>query len=210
MPSFEILLAFFITTAMFSYLPGPAMIYVSAQTIARGQWAGFMAALGVHLGGYAHVLLAAFGLAALLTAVPALYMVVKIAGAAYLVYLGVMMIVRREKKVHDSEAPQTKSAKRAFFESISVEVLNPKTALFFVSFLPQFVSIDASLPIWAQMVILGTIVNVMFSSADLVCVLFAGWVLKRLTGPSARSAWLQRIGGTFLIGLGAKLALERS
>jgi len=209
MPSFEILLAFLITTAIFAYLPGPAMIYVSAQTIARGQWAGLMAALGVHLGGYAHVVLAAFGLAALLLAVPTLYMVVKIAGALYLVYLGLMMILRRGKS-DQADEPHTKSAKRAFFESISVEVLNPKTALFFISFLPQFVSLDASLPLWAQMLILGTIVNVMFSSADLACVLFAGWMLKRLTAASARSAWLPRIGGTFLIGLGAKLALDRS
>lgn len=209
MPSFEILLAFLITTALFAYMPGPAMIYVSAQTIARGQWAGLMAALGVHLGGYAHVLLAAFGLAALLTAVPTLYFAIKIAGAGYLIFLGVMMIARREK-TGPTQAPQTKSAKRAFFESISVEVLNPKTALFFVSFLPQFASLEASLPLWAQLLILGTIVNLMFSSADLMCVLFAGWMVKRLTNSNARSVWLQRIGGTFLVGLGAKLALERS
>ncbi len=209
MPPFEIFLAFLITTALFAYLPGPAMIYVSAQTIARGHWAGLMAALGVHLGGYAHVMLAAFGLAALLTAVPTLYFVVKIAGAGYLIFLGVMMITRREKANPTGE-PQAKSARRAFFESISVEVLNPKTALFFVSFLPQFASLEASFPLWAQLLILGTIVNLMFSSADLMCVLFAGWMVRRLTASNARSVWLQRIGGTFLVGLGAKLALERS
>ncbi|MCF4099697.1 LysE family translocator [Maritalea mediterranea] len=209
MPSIELSLAFLITTALFAYMPGPAMIYVSAQTIARGQWAGVMAALGVHLGGYAHVLLAAFGLAALLLAVPALYMAVKIAGALYLIFLGWRMIFGRSRE-ELSDTPRTKSAKQAFVESISVEVLNPKTALFFISFLPQFVSLEASLPLWAQMLILGTIVNVMFSSADLVCVLFAGWVLKRLTTGNARSRWISRLGGALLIGLGAKLALERS
>lgn len=186
------------------------MIYVSAQTMARGQWAGLMAALGVHLGGYVHVLLAAFGLAALLTSLPLLYMLVKIAGAVYLAYLGVMMIVRRENEKHSIQLPQAKGEKRAFFDSVSVEVLNPKTGLFFISFLPQFVSVDAGLPIWAQMMVLGVIVNVMFSSADLLCVLFASWLLARLTRENAHSLWLRRLGGSFLIGLGAKLVLERS
>ena len=88
MPSYDILIAFIIATALFGYMPGPALLYASAQTIAGGRKAGFMAALGLHIGGYVHVFAAAFGLAALFTLVPVLYTVIKFAGAAYLLFLG--------------------------------------------------------------------------------------------------------------------------
>ena len=208
MPSTEILIAFFITTAMFAYMPGPAMIYVSAQTLARGKRAGLMASLGVHLGGYFHVVAAAFGLAALLELVPQLYFAIKVAGALYLVYLGVMLIVKRNAKLDAAEGTQ-KDAKSAFMESIIVEVLNPKTAIFFVAFLPQFVDLGAALPVWAQMVILGTIVNIMFSSADLFCVVFASLAISKLRKSGGGAKWAKIAGGSFLIALGGKLALDR-
>ncbi len=96
MPSFELLTTFFIATALIAYLPGPAMLYTTAQTIARGRRAGFMAALGIHVGGYVHVVLAAGGLSAILHTVPTLYVVIKIGGAMYLVWLGIMMFRRAD------------------------------------------------------------------------------------------------------------------
>jgi threonine/homoserine/homoserine lactone efflux protein len=208
MPSTEILIAFFITTAMFSYMPGPAMIYVSAQTLARGKRAGLMAALGVHLGGYFHVLAAAFGLAALLALVPTLYFAIKIAGAGYLAYLGIMMIVKRNQKPGTDEG-QIKDAKAAFVESIVVEMLNPKTAIFFIAFLPQFVDLTAAWPVWVQMLILGTLVNLLFSSADLFCVVFASFALKKLRSSGNGAKWAKIAGGSFLVALCGKLALDR-
>ncbi len=77
MPSFELLIACFVAAAVFAFMPGPALLYTAAQTIARGQQAGWMAALGIHIGGYAHVIAAAFGLAALFAAIPILYMTLK-------------------------------------------------------------------------------------------------------------------------------------
>ncbi|TIY10680.1 MAG: LysE family translocator, partial [Mesorhizobium sp.] len=85
MPSTELLIAFFATTAIFAYIPGPAMLYAAAQTMARGRWSGLTAALGIHLGGYVHVIAAAAGLSVLFHAVPTLYVAVKLAGALYLI-----------------------------------------------------------------------------------------------------------------------------
>ena len=209
MPSSELLIAFLITTAIFAYIPGPAMLYAAAQTIARGRRAGLMASLGIHLGCYVHVIAAAAGLSMLFHAVPMLYMLVKLAGAAYLVWLGISLFRAR---VEDVALPgiEAKSGRRAFLESISVEVLNPKTAIFFMAFLPQFIDASAAFPIWVQFLILGTIVNLMFSSADLVCVFLAGAIVTRLRRSSYARRLMQRAGGALLVGLGTHLALQRS
>ncbi len=210
MPSTELLIAFFATTAVFAYIPGPAMLYAAAQTVARGRWSGLMASLGIHIGGYAHVLAAAAGLSVLFHAVPVLYLAVKFAGAAYLVWLGISLF---RSKVEGQEALPVvaqKSARRAFFESVTVEVLNPKTAIFFMAFLPQFIDASATFPIWLQFVILGTLVNLMFSSADVVCVLLAGAVLGRLRQSSHARRMMQGAGGSLLVGLGLHLAFQKS
>ena len=180
MPSMELLLAFLATTAIFAYIPGPAMLYAAAQTMARGRWSGLMATLGIHLGGYVHVFAAAAGLSVLFHAVPVLYMVVKFAGAAYLVWLGISLFRAKTQGERALPGIQAKSGRRAFFESITVEVLNPKTAIFFVAFLPQFIDASAAFPVWLQFVILGTIVNLMFSSADIACVILAGVLIAGL------------------------------
>ena len=212
MPSLDILIAFALATAVFAYMPGPAMIYAAAQTIARGRRAGWMAALGIHLGGYAHVVAAAAGLAVLFTAVPTLYLVLKIAGAAYLVFLGLRMILRpdAEEAAHNAAAPPARSPARAFRESVLVEVLNPKTAIFYLAFLPQFTDPAAALPLWAQLAILGTVVNVAFSSADVACVLLADRVTRWARGSQAAGRAAKRVGGGLLVALGANLALSRS
>ena len=91
MPSNEIMIAFFLATAVFAYMPGPSTLYAAAQTIARGRHAGWMAALGIHVGGYVHVAAAALGLAILFTTIPMLYIVLKFAGAIYLIWLGLKL-----------------------------------------------------------------------------------------------------------------------
>ncbi len=206
MPSIELFLAFLAATAVFAYMPGPAMIYAAAQTLARGRRAGFMAALGIHIGGYAHVIAAAFGLSVVFTLVPAAYLAVKLAGAAYLIWLGITIIIRRNET--QTGVAKTKSPRRAFMESVLVEVLNPKTAIFFIAFLPQFADPAASLPLWAQLMILGTIVNLTFSSADIFCVYFAGAVVDRLRRSSRAQRVTRYLGGSLMIGLGGKLALD--
>ncbi len=210
MPSTELFLAFLATTAIFAYIPGPAMLYAAAQTMARGRWSGLMAALGIHLGGYVHVVAAAAGLSVLFHAVPLLYMAVKFAGAAYLIWLGISLFRAKTNSDIDMPGTKPKSGRRAFFESISVEVLNPKTAIFFMAFLPQFIEPSAAFPVWFQFMLLGTIVNLMFSSADIACVFAAGALIARLRRSSRAQRLMQRAGGAVLVGLGTHLALQRS
>jgi len=208
MPSLDLLLVFAAATVVFAYMPGPALLYTAAQTIARGRRAGLMAALGVHLGGYVHVFAAALGLSVIFQLVPEAYVTLKIAGAVYLVWLGIG-IIRRRLDGGTLREPPARSARRAFVESMTVEVLNPKTAIFFLAFLPQFVDPAASLPVWLQFLILGMVVNLASSSADLVCITLAASVVRRLTA----SGWGERLarwtGGTLLIGLGLHLAFDR-
>lgn len=208
MPSIELLAAFLAATAVYAYVPGPAMLYASAQTLARGRRAGLMAAFGIHVGGYGHVIAAALGLSMLFEAVPALYLAVKLAGAAYLVWLGLRMILAGGTSGTNGSPPDV-SAARAFVQSMMVELLNPKTAIFFLAFLPQFTDPGAAFPLWLQLLLLGVVVNLMFTSADIVCVVMAGAISRRLRRSGRLRTWAGRIGGTVLIGLGARLALQR-
>ncbi len=210
MPSVDLLVAFAVATILFAYMPGPAMLYTAAQTVARGRRAGYIAALGIHVGGYVHVVAAAAGLAVLMSAVPVLYGAVKFAGAAYLVWLGISLWRQDADARMEHPIISTKSGRRAFVESVTVEVLNPKTAMFFIAFLPQFADPTATLPIWAQLLVLGTFVNVAFSSADIVCVRLADAVVIRLRSSSGMQNVLRKLGGSILIGLGVHLATQRN
>ena len=209
MPSLELLLSFVIAASIFAYMPGPSTLYAAAQTIARGRKAGWFAALGIHVGGYFHVVATAVGLAFLFEAVPTLYPAFKLAGAAYLIWLGVRMLCTKFHGEAEPARQSPKSAKRAFWQSISVEVLNPKTAIFYLAFLPQFADPSATFPIWLQLLILGAIVNFMFSSADAVCVILADKISAAYRASSSASRITQRIGGGILVALGLNLAFDR-
>ena len=208
MPEMELLLPFAAATLIFAFMPGPALLYTAAQTLARGRTGGFLAALGIHAGGFVHVVAAAAGLSAIFSNVPAAYLALKIAGALYLIWLGIGIMRGRL----DPEAlphVHKKSARRAFLESVTVEVLNPKAALFYIAFLPQFVDPAAALPVWMQFLVLGTIVNLAFSAVDVITVLMTASVMKRLKH-SARVQRVARVlGGSVLVGLGAHLAFSK-
>lgn len=208
MASWDTLLAFATLTLLVAYFPGPALLYTAAQTVAHGRKAGLMAMLGIHLGCYVHVVAAAFGLSAVFKHVPELFMAVKLAGAAYLVWLGIGMIRARLKDA-EPVIRQAKTVKRALLDSFVVEILNPKVALFFIALLPQFVDPAAALPVWAQFLILGTIVNFAFSSADLVTVFGASMVMRLMRASKASFGFGRWIGGSLMIGLGVKLATDR-
>jgi threonine/homoserine/homoserine lactone efflux protein len=208
MPALDILFAFVVTTAIFAFVPGPAMLYAAARTMAGGRKAGLMAVLGIHIGAYIHIIAAAAGLSILFHAVPVAYTLVKLAGAIYLIWLGISLF--RARDVGTDDLPSPKSSRKAFIESITVEVLNPKTAIFFMAFLPQFVDSAASFPVWVQLAILGTMVNAIFTFADVVCVLLAGLIMTRLKQSTMAQKLVQRAGGSILVGLGAHLALQRN
>lgn len=208
MPGLDLLIPFAIATALFAYFPGPALLYTAAQTLVRGRRAGFMAALGIHLGCYLHVIAAALGLSAVLHYVPTLYIALKLAGAAYLIWLGIAMW-RRQAAAGGTIEPPVRTTRRALLESMIVEILNPKVALFFLAFLPQFVDPSAAFPVALQFLILGVIVNFAFSSADIITVLLADKVVTYLRRSGSGTRIAQRLGGGVLVALGVKLALTR-
>ena len=168
-----------------------------------------MAVLGIHLGGYAFVLATALGLSALLTYVPVVYLTVKLAGATYLICLGVQ-IIRGGRPAHGQPTATPRSGRRAFMDSIGVELLNPKTAMFFLAFLPQFVTPTASLPITAQFLILGGVVNLIFSLVDVATELLASTLFRPLQRGGRGQRVAQVAGGAVLVGLGTRLAFDRS
>lgn len=207
MASTETLLAFVLAMSVFAFFPGPAILYTAAQTLARGRRAGLMAAVGLHVGGYVHVIAAALGVSAMLTHVPVAYAVLKLTGALYLIWLGIGLI-RRSGSTETIPEIQDKTARRAFVESIIVEVFNPKAALFFLAFLPQFADPAASLPVALQLFILGFVTLVAFTAADLITVVMAATIAERTTGRRYIQRAFGWLGGGILVVLGARLALE--
>ena len=209
MPSTDLLIAFFTAAAIFAFIPGPGMLYAAAQTLAGGRRTGLLGTVGLALGGYLHVIAAAAGLSVVFHAVPPLYAAVKLVGAAYLVWLGISMIRAKATGADGAPVVARKTGKRALAEGISVEMLNPKTAMFFLAFLPQFTDPAASLPVWAQFVILGSIVNLMFALADVVAVLLASSVVTRLGRANPVQSVVQKLGGGIMVALGVRLALQK-
>jgi threonine/homoserine/homoserine lactone efflux protein len=138
-----------------------------------------------------------------------LYVILKFAGAAYLVLLGLRLFFSGERPMTADIEIVAKSPRRAFWESVFVEILNPKTAIFYLAFLPQFTETSAHLPVWVQLLVLGTVVNVMFSSADILCVLLADRITGWMKNSMSANRLAQKIGGSLLVGLGLNLAAHR-
>ena len=179
------------------------MLYVLARTLAGGRREGVLSSLGTFFGGLVHVAAAATGLSLLLATSAAAFAVVKYAGAAYLIYLGVRMIV---KAGEEGELPIALPARtHAFWQGIATEALNPKTALFFLAFIPQFVSRGQG-SVLAQFLVLGSISVALNTSCDLAVTLLAAPIGARLRA-SAKLRKRQRAAtGLVLVGLGTCLA----
>ena len=209
MPPAEVLAPFLVATGVFALVPGPGMLYAAAQTLALGRRGGWLSALGFHVAGLGHVTAAAFGVAAVLALSPALFAALKLAGAAYLIAMGVRYLRGVPLAAADGGTP-IRSPRRAWRDSVVVEALNPKSALFFWAFLPQFTDAAAALPIWAQLGVLGLFVNVVFSASDAVVIETCHAVAGRLRRTARAVAVVQRVAGGVLVGLGADLALLRA
>jgi threonine/homoserine/homoserine lactone efflux protein len=183
-------------------VPGPAVLYIVAQSVHGGRRAGVVSALGIASGGLVHVLAAVIGLSAILAASAEAFTAVKLLGAAYLVYLGIRTLLGRDDRIGGRAAEPTLA--RTYRQGIVVNVLNPKTALFFLAFLPQFVDPDGSTR--GQLAALGAIFVVIALTSDLVWALVAGTagaVLRR----SRTFLRVQRyVSGTIFVGLGALAA----
>jgi threonine/homoserine/homoserine lactone efflux protein len=188
--------------------PGPGIFYVLTRSLAGGRREGVLSAAGTFLGGLVHVVAAALGLSAILAASALAFQTVKYAGAAYLVYLGLTMIRRRNEEMQG--AGNSEAIRRGpLAQGVITEVLNPKTALFFLSFIPQFVSVNAG-HVVAQFLILGAISVTLNTSADIVVACFAGPLGTRMKN-SARFRRRQRTAsGLVMAGLGIYVATADS
>lgn len=202
-------LALFAVAALALLLvPGPAVIYVVARSIQQGRRAGLASVLGIHVGTLVHIAAATVGLSALIVSSAVAFTVVKIAGAVYLVGLGLWTLFSRQPEA-DVVLGGERHLRRAFAQGIVVNVLNPKTALFFLAFLPQFVDPDAAHPA-VQIAVLGllfALLGLVTDSVWAVAAGTAGGLLRR----SRRFLRTQRyVTGTVYVGLGVATALAGS
>ncbi|HKR96767.1 MAG TPA: LysE family translocator [Candidatus Angelobacter sp.] len=206
MPEKTAFLTFLFAAFMLNIAPGPDMLYVIGRSLGQGRKAGIVSALGIFVGCWVHILAAAFGIAALLRSSPVAFNVVRYAGAAYLVYLGIKMIVQRSNLAQ--QQPKPASLASIFRQGVITNVLNPKVALFFLAFLPQFVDAHRGSVVW-QILLLGLIFNVGGTAVNLG-VAYAGGTLGELLRRNARFARMQQwFTGLVFIGLGARLAWQR-
>jgi len=200
---------FLAAALLLAIAPGPGMLYVLARSLAGGRREGILSSLGTFVGGMVHVLAAAAGVSLILARSAVAFAAVKYAGAAYLCFLGVRMILDARRHPDSVPVEAATAARNPFWQGIATEVLNPKTALFFLSFIPQFVNRDLGHVFW-QFVILGSISVGLNTSADLLVTFFAGPLGERIRS-SARFRRSQRTAtGAIMIGLGTYLALSKS
>ena len=203
------MLGLFIVAAIVLLLtPGPAVLYIVTRSVEQGRLAGLVSALGVHVGTLVHVAAAALGVSALLVSSALAFDIVKYLGALYLVYLGVRKLLGWDQAPRD-RAPAPRSLRRLFGQGVVVNVLNPKTALFFLAFLPQFVDVSKG-AVGFQILVLGMIFVALGVVSDGLYAVAAG----------TAGAWLKRedrllraeryVSGGVFVGLGVTAALAGS
>ena len=184
-------------------VPGPAVLYIVVQSAEQGRRVGLASVAGIHLGTLVHVAAATVGLSALIVASAVAFSVVKYAGAIYLIYLGIRKLL--ERPAAPRAEPASEPLRRALQRGVVVNVLNPKTALFFLAFLPQFVD-RARGGVWSQVLVLGLVFVGLGLVSDSIYAFAAGTVGVMLR---RRRRALQYVSGVAYIGLGAAAALVR-
>ena len=202
----------FVTASLaLTLVPGPAVLYIVARSVEGGWPAGLVSVLGIGAGGFVHVAFAALGLSALLVSSAAAFAVVKWLGVAYLIYLGIGRFLARDEEaaaVTVGDEPRT----RVFSQGVIVNILNPKTALFFLAFLPQFVDPSRG-AVTAQIALLGTTFVVLALCTDGLYALLSGtaadWLRRRNESSSFRRAG-RYLSGSVYLALGAATAISGS
>lgn len=205
MPDINNLLLFFAAALVVAGTPGPGIFYVAARTLAGGRGEGVASSIGLGLGGLVHVIAGAIGISALVMASAEAFTMVKIIGAAYLVWLGLK--AWREASVPLPTTVRRTSSRQALREGVVVEALNPKTAAFFLAFIPQFV--DTSQPVAAQFVVLGLISVALNTTADIVVTYGAAIARAGLEDRPSLIMRARQASGAVMCGLGASLLWAR-
>ena len=208
LPEWSSLGLFAVAALVLLLTPGPAVLYIVTRSIDQGRRAGLVSVLGVHVGTLAHILAAAVGLSALLAASATAFGVVKYLGAAYLIYIGVRRL-RDRASIVAPEAGKRKALRRAFLDGVVVNVLNPKTALFFLAFLPQFVT-EGQGHVGEQVIALGVVFVLLGAVTDSLYALTAGSAARWLRGQPRFLAGERWITGGLYISLGVAAALSSS
>jgi threonine/homoserine/homoserine lactone efflux protein len=196
---------FLLATLTLNVTPGPDMLYIIARSVGQGRSAGVVSALGIATGCVVHTLLVACGLAGLLLTVPVAYEVIKYAGAAYLVFLGIRVIAGGRRANSDGE-PKAAGFGSVFLQGALTNVLNPKVALFFLAFLPQFVD-QARGRVALQIITLGLLFVTLGTAVNVTVALAASFTGGRFKGWVGDSAIFRWLTGTIFVGLGVRLAL---
>ena len=211
MPDASTLALFTVAAVTLLVIPGPAVLYIVTRSVDQGRAAGLASVCGVHVGTLVHVAAAALGLSALLVSSATAYHAVRWLGAAYLIWLGVRRLLAHDEDAPAAPGPGTRrhGLRRSFAQGVVVNVLNPKTALFFLAFLPQFVDVSrGSVPF--QVVVFGVAFVLLGLASDgtyaLLASTGAGWLRRRPR--VARTSRL--VSGGVLIGLGVTTALAGS
>ncbi|WP_010606173.1 LysE family translocator [Pseudoalteromonas maricaloris] len=211
MLNLEYLFSFLIASTVIAVAPGPSNAFLMAQTFTNGRAAGMQSALGFALGGVIHTLFAVVGLSALLKASETAYTTVQYLGAAYLAYLGIMTIketlgkgqIACEEKPHVS----TKKPKNVMFQAMMTEVLNPKVALFFIAFIPQFVDSSLATSTTMQLAMFGLLYPILAFPIDCMYIYGGDKIAGYFRQHPAAPVWIDRISGLIFIALAVNLLL---
>jgi threonine/homoserine/homoserine lactone efflux protein len=207
-PDTTALALFAVASLALAVVPGPAVLYIVARSVDQGRLAGLVAALGISIGSLVHVVAATIGLSSLLASSATAFTIVKYAGAGYLILLGILRLLSREQ-ANDDVARAPRSRRRLFLDGVVVNVLNPKTALFFFAFLPQFVDPDAGYAA-LQIVILGVLFVAVAVVSDGAYAIVAGSASGWLRESRAFARAQRYVSGTVFVGLGVATALSGS
>ena len=206
MPELSTISVFMLASVVLLIIPGPAVFYIISRSIDQGRIAGIISVLGIGVGTIAHIAAAALGVSMLLVSSPLAFNIVKYAGAAYLVYLGIQSLLENKGPQNILKMKQ-QSLGRIFYQAVIVNVLNPKTALFFLAFLPQFLDVSRG-EVAVQIVIFGFIFIVLGIFIDGLWAIIAGTVGERLKLNMRYSGARRYFGGSTLIALGVGSALS--
>jgi threonine/homoserine/homoserine lactone efflux protein len=197
---------FFLAALIIAAVPGPGILYVAARTLSGGRAVGLASTAGTALGGLVHVIAGGLGVSAIILASAQAFAALKFAGALYLVWLGIRTF--RDAGRLPAESTGSAGAKRAFLEGIAVEALNPKTAAFFLAFIPQFLDPAAPGPA-LQFMALGLISVTLNTMADVIVVLAASAARRQFVGRPHLFQRMRQGSGLFIAGLGVSLELVR-
>ncbi|GHO49554.1 LysE family translocator [Ktedonospora formicarum] len=208
MPTLTTIALFVLTAAGLLIIPGPSVLYIVTRSAAQGRRAGLASVLGIEVAGLVHGLAAALGLSALLLTSALAFNIVKYVGAAYLIYLGLRTLFKRERK-QEALAPAQKSFAQIFLQGFLVDLLNPKTALFFYAFLPQFVDPARGSAIW-QMLFFGLLFEVVGVITDGTYALLGSLAGRFLTTNRLYQRVQRYVTGSIYIGLGLTTAVTGS